>query len=321
MAAYLSRSVFFTTKKNKKHQKLFTLNYGIMKKNRLFFMFAALFVSAAVLFSCQKEEVVSFEDGVMLKVATATTPDCIVDCIDLTADEVVYFPVTDQVTVQWGGKNNDNNTKVVDLRYYNTETDFVIEFKSTHSPQTLYVDDVPVSVVLVDGWFQYTIELDDEWEACDLVEYAVQVDGQGSPAHFGTIGYNLIGICSDCDLEGNTFTGVAKSCGTSREVVYTFSSEEGVDYFEIQGGLTNFTGADAVVTVFGGAEIVKSQWTPGNSSNRIINVKGELGECESVVITITWNSTNSGGVITGDWTVVNAYEVELAPGLAGLECE
>ncbi len=41
-----------------------------MKKNRLFFMFAALLVSAAVMFSCQKEEAANLDQSPILKSVT-----------------------------------------------------------------------------------------------------------------------------------------------------------------------------------------------------------------------------------------------------------
>ena len=90
--------------------------------------------------------------------------------------------------------------------------------------------------------------------------------------------------------------------------------------FKIQGGLTNFTGADAEVTVTGGSNITQSQWTVGASSNRIIKVEGNIGECETITIRIKWNSTNSGGIITGSWSI-SGNGGEVAPAVAGLTCD
>jgi hypothetical protein len=116
-----------------------------------------------------------------------------------------------------------------------------------------------------------------------------------------------------------SFTGEAIACGTQREAVYTFTSKDALSNFKIQGGLTNFTGADAVVTVTGGSNITQSQWTTGGSSNRVIKVEGDIDACETITIRITWNSTNSGGVITGSWSV-SANGGEVAPAVAGLTC-
>lgn len=115
------------------------------------------------------------------------------------------------------------------------------------------------------------------------------------------------------------FTGQAISCGSAREAVYEFTSEDAISYVKIQGGLTNFTGADAVVSVSGGNMNI-SQWTPGGSSNRVIKVEGSVGACETIRIRITWNSTNSGGVITGQWSVKDVNGVDVAAPLPGLSC-
>jgi hypothetical protein len=133
--------------------------------------------------------------------------------------------------------------------------------------------------------------------------------------------------CGSCTIEGEEFTGAAVSCGTSREANYTFGSEDGVGYFKMQGGLTNFTGGDAVVTIWNGSTNVTGDYSitqviQGHSSNRRITVVGDLGlgSCGSIRVNIKWDSTNSGGVITGSWSVVDAAGVEYAPEVAGLEC-
>jgi len=117
-----------------------------------------------------------------------------------------------------------------------------------------------------------------------------------------------------------SFTGKAFDCGTSRVAEYTFTSAEAITGFKIQGGLTNFTGADAEVTWTGGSNITKLQWTVGNSSNRVIKIEGDVAACETITIRITWNSTNSGGIITGSWSV-KANSADVAPQVAGLTCE
>lgn len=116
-----------------------------------------------------------------------------------------------------------------------------------------------------------------------------------------------------------SFTGEAIACGNEREAVYTFKSKDAQSYIKIQGGLTNFTGADAEVTVTGG-NLTTSQWTPGGSTNRVIKVEGSVGECETITITVRWNSINSGGIITGSWSVKDGNGVELAHEVEGLAC-
>ncbi|MDP3944630.1 MAG: hypothetical protein Q8Q51_01915 [Lutibacter sp.] len=157
---------------------------------------------------------------------------------------------------------------------------------------------------------------------------------------FVTGGSITVSNCNSCTIEGEEFTGAAVSCVTSREANFTFGSEDGVSYFKMQGGLTNFTGSNATVYINGDEVTFDSQvtqgsqvWetgtvngytvgqrTQGGSSNRNIRVEGGLGECSDVVVRIVWTSSNSGGVITGGWSVVDAAGVEYAPEVAGLEC-
>jgi hypothetical protein len=83
--------------------------------------------------------------------------------------------------------------------------------------------------------------------------------------------------------------------------------------------LTNFTGADAVVTVTGGSNIAIMQVTSGHSSNKVITVTGAVSKYTEVTIRITWNSTNSGGVIAGDWSVSTGASNGPLP-IPGLTC-
>src|SRR6185503_9760169 len=134
----------------------------------------------------------------------------------------------------------------------------------------------------------FTFALPAGWKACDNVPFSIYQEGQSSPMNM-SCAYNLYGICAAED-DGclTSFTGEAISCGNQREAVYTFTSKDALTSFKIQGGLTNFTGADAEVTVTGGSNITKSQWTPGGSSNRIVKVEGNIGACETITIRIRW---------------------------------
>ena len=189
-----------------------------------------------------------------------------------------------------------------------------------------------------------------EWESILNFEcYAAEASWNGSFAEPGSYVFRTKHNSSDgncdgkggqdktgeCDFTGNefycfviqavnscttSFTGEAIDCGTSREAEYTFTSEEAITGFKIQGGLTNFTGADAIVTVTGGSNITQWQGTQGGSSNRLIKVEGNIAACETITIRITWNSTNSGGIITGSWSV-KANSADVAPEVAGLTCD
>lgn len=114
------------------------------------------------------------------------------------------------------------------------------------------------------------------------------------------------------------FTGEVVTCDSSaREVVYTFVSDEDLDYFKIQGGLTSGVDGDPEVTVVGTDADVSIR-TPGNSTNRIIKIEGSAVACDTITITVSWTSTKNGAYITGDWSVSGDDE-ELE--VEELECE
>ena len=273
------------------------------------FSLGVVILGVVILNSCKKEDPIK-PNSSEIQYSTKSF-DCTTDCI---VPGGPYFEKTDQKLV-----SNGNNSKTVDIIYFNTETDFVIQVRSTKQWSDLVIDGSSVwtnGPVAANVWGEYSFPLDAGWEACDLVEFDLKVTGSGQPANFD-VSYNLVGICQDCETE---FTGEAISCDETREAIYHFTAEEAQDYIKIQGGLTNFTGEDAVVTVTGG-NLSVSQWTPGGSSNRIIKVEGSAGACEEITIHITWNSTNPGGVITGDWTVKDENGIELAPEVEELDCE
>lgn len=169
----------------------------------------------------------------------------------------------------------------------------------------------------------------------------VSIDEVNPVNLFGT--NYLLAYCPEgCDIEGNEFSGEAISCDDTREAVYKFGSEDGVEYFKIQGGLTNFTGENASVYINGTivnfnsisddgwntgvvGDFTIGQRTPGasptgGSSNRNIRIEGGLESCNELEVKILWNSSNSGGTITGDWSVKDGGGIELAPTILGLTC-
>ncbi len=125
--------------------------------------------------------------------------------------------------------------------------------------------------------------------------------------HFADNPYSVTVVpCDDCSLTGNTFTGTSTTtCGSATHTAtYTLCSEDGISFFHIQGGLTNFTGANATVTWVGGNGVSVTQQTPGGSSNRIIKIEGSLSECSCITINMSWSSTNTNNQVTGDWSAV-----------------
>lgn len=304
----------------------------ITPKSKKFLKFSYLLVFFSIMYSCQTEELSTTNSAVsnskpanntlktnmIAAVSTAITHgDCTVDCIKA---DTPYFATTDQQFVSWGGRNNDQNSKTVAIEYFNTATDFVLKVKSTEGWSDLLIDGTSYwttnSPVAANEWGTVTIPLSSGWKACDVKSFFLQIAGKGPQATFD-VSYNLFGVCTTCET---AFTAEALSCDQTREAVYTFKSDTDISYFKIQGGLTNFTGADAIVTVTGGNGITKTQSTPGGSSNRIIKVEGGISECTEVTIRITWNSSNGGGVVTGSWSIKDADGEEIAPTILGLEC-
>jgi hypothetical protein len=305
----------------------------IAQKSKVLLKFSYLLVFFTMVYSCQTEELTPTpSDATNNKTATTklktslvapvsakiSSGDCSTDCIKVDGP---YFKTTDQQIVSWGGRYNDQFSKTVDIEYYNTATDFILKVKSTEGWSDLKIDGVSFWVnknpVAANAWGIVTIPLSSGWKACDAKSFALQVAGNGPQAVFD-VSYSLFGVCPDACA--TAFTGQAISCGTSREAVYTFKSDTDLSYFKIQGGLTNFTGADAVVTVTGGTNTTTTQTIPGKSSNRVITVEGGISKCSEITIRVTWNSTNTGGVITGDWSVsTNNLNVAPAP-IPGLTC-
>ena len=304
----------------------------IAQKSKVFLKFSCLLVFFSLMHSCQTEELTTTKSDTatnkksnsLLKTniitpvtAKISSGNCNIDCIKVGGP---YFATTEQKIVSWGGRNNDQNSKTVDIEYYNTATDFILKVKSTSGWSDLVIDGVSFwvnkSPVASNSWGIVTIPLSSGWKACDVKSFFLQIAGNGPQATFD-VSYNLFGVCNDC---ATSFTAEAISCGQSREALYTFKSDTDLSYFKIQGGLTNFTGADAVVTVTGGNGVTKTQRTPGRSSNRVITVEGGITKCSEVTIRVTWNSTNTGGIITGDWSVLTD-NLNVAPNaIPGLTC-
>lgn len=303
----------------------------IAQKSKVFLKFSCLLVFFSIIFSCQTDELTTTtSDAVTSKkvnsvlktnliapvVAKISSGNCSTDCIKVDGP---YFETTDQQIVSWGGRYNNQFSKTVDITYYNTATDFILKVKSTEGWSDLVINGVSSwtkGPVAPGAWGTLTIPLNSGWKSCDLKSFALQIAGNGPQANFN-VSYNLFGVCNDCVT---SFTGAAISCGQSREAVYIFKSDTDLSNFKIQGGLTNFTGEDAVVTVTGGNNITTKQRTPGGSSNRVTTVEGSLSKCSEVKITVTWNSTNTGGIITGDWSV-STNNSNVAPvAIPGLTC-
>ncbi len=299
-----------------------------MKTTRTLMHVTALFISAVLIFSCQKTEIenndaVAAEAKAYYESAVPQANGSIVaGGVTLTAPATVNVNESFNIIAQIDcGRVSiergyilaaDGVTKIykgLDCQSANLLWEAIVNFQC-------YTQDAQWNGSLAEaGTYVYRTKHNASDGNCD---------GLGGGNRSGDCSFNgnqfycfVIEALDGCET---SFTGEAISCTNQREAVYHFTSEDDLSYIKIQGGLTNFTGADAVVTVTGG-NLAVSQWTPGGSSNRIIKVEGSVAACETITITITWNSTNSGGIITGSWSVKDANGVDVAPSVAGLECE
>lgn len=255
--------------------------------------------------------------------STIENPDCSSTCI---TEGGSYVEASGSKTQTWGNTASPH-WKTVSHVAYNTPTSFVVKVTFTHSggntsntvSVTAFGSTQSVATLASGSTATFTFALPSGWQKCDNVSFSIYQEGQNSPMNL-SCSYNLFGVCPDNKGCETSFTGEAIACGNQREAVYTFTSKDALEGFKMQGGLTNFTGADAEVTITGGSNITKSQWTVGGSSNRVIKVEGNIDACETITIRIKWNSTNTGGIITGSWSV-SAGGIDVAPVVDGLTCQ
>ena len=303
-----------------------------MKSTRTLALLMGL-IAIFVIVSCKKTDLKNEPgDNVTGKAPTSivqqetTTPvilpDCNIYCIDPGGP---YVESSGSETKTWGNSQN-SHWKTVSYTAYNTPTSFIVEVTFTHSggnasntvSVTAYGSTQSVATLASGAIATFTFALPTGWNACDNVPFSIYQEGLNSPMNL-SYSYNLYGVCANRGCE-TSFTGETIDCDNQlREAVYTFTSADDLSYFKIQGGLTNFTGGSAEVTVDGGIT-TDDQWTPGGSTNRVIKVEGSVTACETITITIKWSSTNSGGIITGNWSVKDQNGVEIAPAVAGLTC-
>lgn len=303
-----------------------------MKTTRTLAMLMA-FIATFVIVSCKKTDLSKSESAedvsanspattiVVTSVPSVPLPGCDAQCINPGGP---FIEATDFYTHYYGNASNPHS-KTVSYVAYNTPASFVVKITFVHSggnsSNTVSVTALgstqSVATLASGATTTFTFALPTGWNACDNVPFTIRQEGQAAPINMSG-SYNLYGVCANKGCE-TSFTGEAIACGNQREAVYTFTSKDAISNFKIQGGLTNFTGADAIVTITGGSGTTQTQWTPGGSSNRVIKVEGNIGECETITINIKWNSTNSGGIITGGWSV-SANGGEVAPVVAGLIC-
>ena len=289
-----------------------------MKKIYLLTMILAL---AVVFNACQKDELLSAEEyakkanteSFAAGASLENVPDC-EECLD--------EPYIASVDVYGGGNPgsvigqielwNDNENLYIRIGDFSYDKIIIVPFLDGGSEEPGNPVYNQHEVVFVDGVKTYVLA--EGWDFCTAKRFWIKIEGKagGTTSYF--IDYYRYQICEEaCELDfyGAGYEGqfVVEEVSYNRKAVYTFIPEEAGAY-KIQGGLTNFTGADALVLTEEG--LVVDQWTPGQSSNRIICITGQMEACEAVEITLYWYSTNQDTEITGDWTVEHDGEEIIA---------
>lgn len=145
-----------------------------MKKNRLFFMFAALFVAAVVLFSCQKEEVQDSIEGLQLK-SSSNCSSCIDNWVNSKEDFV--SAIAEDFYIE--GWNDGTKAYIRVYRKSNTFTR-VEDFTVKQNGNTIYGPwNSPVGGGAAASITCPDVILTTPWAKCDYIEISMTAKGVG----------------------------------------------------------------------------------------------------------------------------------------------
>ena len=163
---------------------------------------ATLLMGSLCFWACQKDELLSenrpsgWEEKAVLMTGTLDS-DFTNHCIDPEAP--YWLEITDSKVVGWGGRNNNQFTKTVDIVYYNTLEAFVLKVKSSIQIANLLVDNESVkefrNPVPAGTWHELSLPLPHGWKASDDLNFQFSVIGNGPPVVFD-VEYKLVGECN-----------------------------------------------------------------------------------------------------------------------------
>lgn len=199
---------------------------------------------------------------------TVTTPTVIpnsgytletyLNCNDncIAKDSQTYFAKDAEQTVSWGGPDNDKFSKIVYIKYFNTETHFVLQVLSTVGYSDLVIDGISSGIKAAENtWANYTFPLKAGWKSCDTVNLRLQVAANGPQGVFD-VNYALVGLCPEtrCSYsQGYFFANGSYRNGAS--VLWTNKlTIGGVTYDQAQGRVlwdaNNGPGKDTTLNAF-----------------------------------------------------------------------
>jgi len=118
-----------------------------------------------------------------------------ITCIDPHDSE--YNKESESKTVEWGNRRNPFK-KTVEIEYYNTLNEFVLRVKSSRAITDVLADDESIKdfdgTVAAGTWQEFTLDLDENWQAGDSKSLSLRIAGSGPPAEF-EVNYTLLGEC------------------------------------------------------------------------------------------------------------------------------
>jgi surface protein len=181
------------------------INKGnLMKTKTMIVALATLLIGSLCFMGCQKDELESppadFRETAAFHTtamkASSLAVDYVNHCID--PENPNWLELNDSKTTGWGGRNNNQFTKTVDIIYYNTLDAFVVRVKSTENIANLHVDNQSVkdfSRPLSAGlWHDLSLPLPHGWQAGDDFHFQLSVIGNGPQTVFD-VEYKLVGEC------------------------------------------------------------------------------------------------------------------------------
>ena len=265
-------------------------------------------------FSCEPEESLDSLKSAVLKsqsfVTSIENPKSLLldytDCNSVCIEEGVetYYKMSDSKIVVNGnenvngnGKNPEPNTKKVSYEAYNTETEFIVIVKyEITSGNSSSEADIDIKIngngdgakkVAPGNTLSYSINLPENWNACNIVSFSINQAGLGPNIDFNE-DYALIGICSDgCE---ESFSYMENEDGS-----YTFSyiSAEDLDGAVVKLTSPHISGFEAL----DGKNYTVNPGN-GNGSPTVLSWTGDIEACQEITFAINFEAdcdqTNNG---------------------------
>lgn len=181
--------------------------------------------------------------------------NCQIDCIDANSGDEFAATASSQ-TVLWGGPQQNNNSKTLSVKVWNTLT--TIEYRFTITTNANSAGNLQYFDEITNDWINIgalsktqalavSRPLPQNWSACDVITEQWRQTGGGSPAELGDVSYSLISECTTCTREsfnyvsnGNgsfTFTYIPFENISDAELVFTFA--QGIVLSGLEGWATN----------------------------------------------------------------------------------